>query len=66
MLSSRLRFLASRNALISIKPIVKAAAIKSVPAIANTYRRTYATKQVAYTSDKFPGYVRNENFKKVS
>lgn len=27
--------------------------------------RLYATKSVPYTVDKFPGYNRNENFKKV-
>lgn len=39
-------------------------AVKSVPIMCT--RRTYATKEVSYTVDKFPGYVRNESFKKVS
>lgn len=66
--TSRLRTVAGRTAAIaSIKPIIKTTAVKSIPAIVNTQRqRTYATKQVAYTVDKFPGYVRNENFAKVA
>lgn len=44
---------------------------KTVPALFINAARLYATsssgqaKVVAYTVDKFPGYVRNENFKKV-
>jgi hypothetical protein len=37
-----------------------------MPLAACQQRRHYAKdKQVSYTVDKFPGYVRNENFKKV-
>ncbi|KAG2190258.1 hypothetical protein INT46_010883 [Mucor plumbeus] len=63
-IASRLRVISSRVALTSIKPVVQKTAIKSVPIICT--RRNYATKEVSYTVDKFPGYVRNENFKKLS
>jgi hypothetical protein len=67
-ISSRLRIASSRLALHSLKPLaVNAASKRAVPALFN-YSRGYASrenKQVSYTVDKFPGYVRNENFKKV-
>lgn len=64
--ASRLRTVSARLALNSLKPL----AIKtSVPALFTrvTQSRQYATKdrQVSYTVDKFPGYVRNENYKEV-
>lgn len=64
--ASRLRSLSSRLALNSLKPLVVKTA---VPALSSrvTHIRQYATKdkQVSYTVDKFPGYVRNENYKEV-
>ena len=67
MLSSHLRTITRRVVLRTAaiaRPAVTKTAIKSVPVA----YRTYATneKQVAYTVDKFPGYVRNDNFKKVN
>lgn len=65
--ASRLRTVSNRLALASLKSL----AIKtSVPALFTrvTHSRQYATKenrQVSYTVDKFPGYVRNENYKEV-
>lgn len=67
MFASRLRLVSTRLAIHGIKPF----AIKNAIKVVSTAHisRSYATKsgkQVSYTADKFPGYVRNENFKKAS
>lgn len=67
MFASRLRLVSTRLAIHSIKPFSINNAIKVVSTA--HISRSYATKsgkQVSYTADKFPGYVRNENFKKAS
>lgn len=63
-IASRLRVASTRLAL--LKPAV----VKTtVPALFTLVQnRNYATKdnkQVSFTVDKFPGYVRNENYKQV-
>lgn len=70
-ISSRLRVASGRLALNTLKPLaVSAAKKRAVPALFSqvAHSRGYASKdnkQVSYTVDKFPGYVRNENYKKV-
>lgn len=70
--SSRLRIVSNRLALHSLKPLSLKAAKKSfVPSTISYFNQTRAygskdNKQVSYTVDKFPGYVRNESYKKVS
>lgn len=69
--SSRLRIVSNRLALHALKPLSLKAAKKSFVPSSVTYfnqTRAYGTKdnkQVSYTVDKFPGYIRNENYKKV-
>lgn len=69
--SSRLRIASTRLALSSLKSVSLNAVKKSfVPSSINSIIQTreYAAKdnkQVSYTVDKFPGYVRNENYKRV-
>jgi D-lactate dehydrogenase (cytochrome) len=69
--SSRLRIISNRLFSTSLKSISTNSLKKSaLPALNNRIIQTreYATKdnkQVSYTVDKFPGYVRNENYKKV-
>lgn len=45
---------------------VKPAPLRAVGQPLFNAARLYATKSVPYTVDKFPGYNRNENFKKVT
>ncbi|KAG1459267.1 hypothetical protein G6F56_006199 [Rhizopus delemar] len=68
MLAARLRLASRRLALNSFRPIVLNASIKTTSAIP-TMARSYSSaneKQVSYTVEKFPGYVRNENYKKIT
>jgi D-lactate dehydrogenase (cytochrome) len=68
MLSSRLRLVSSRVALRSAAAALRPVIAKTTPLALSTcqQRRHYAKdRQVSYTVDKFPGYVRNENYKKV-
>lgn len=62
MFASRLRVASARLALL------KPALVKTtLPSLCVPRLRHYATdnKQVSYTVDKFPGYIRNPNFKQV-
>lgn len=71
MLSSRLRLASSRVPLRSAVSSTFIAALRPVvtktnPLATCQQRRHYAKdKQVSYTVDKFPGYVRNNDFKQV-
>ena len=72
MLSTSLRLgIASKKiGLTSLKHSFNVVSKKTfAPAVFNSYQtRGYSAKdnkQVSYTVDKFPGYIRNENFKEV-
>lgn len=69
--SSRLRVVSNRLAQLSLKSLsLKAVNRSFLPSTTHYINQTRAygnkdNKQVSYTVDKFPGYVRNENYKKV-
>lgn len=65
MLASRLRLVSKRLAFTTLRPIALNTCIKPASAVPNLVRSYSSEKQVSYTVDKFPGYVRHENYKKV-
>ncbi|KAI9477991.1 MAG: hypothetical protein EXX96DRAFT_233854 [Benjaminiella poitrasii] len=43
--------------------VIKASLLSTGPL---SHHRSYSTRQVSFTADKFPGYTRNETFKKLT
>ncbi|KAI9315648.1 hypothetical protein BX666DRAFT_2048524 [Dichotomocladium elegans] len=64
--TARLR-IASRMSVVAAatSASAKPALLRAIAQPLSNTARLYATKTVPYTVDKFPGYVRNENFKKL-